>query len=1825
MRKVSRFLILSLVLLGIAASAFAGQYSEAFPQYLASHKSGTMVPAIITMADRLDLGALQNNLSATHADRRLWHETVVRALQAKATESQADLLAALSVMTQNGEVESYSSLWIGNMVIVTATPEALDQLVSRNDVMLVSPDYLIESIEPVHTGGNSPTIAGHEIGATRLHVPEVWAMGITGEGRLVSHLDTGVQGSHPALAARWRGVADTRYEGHPQWAWYDPRPPHTTFPTAFGAHGTHTMGTICGRSTSTPDTVGVAIDAQWISAGVIDRVDIPTTMADAITALQWIADPDADPSTVWDVPDVCSNSWGVRTDFGYPPCDETLWEVIDGAEAASVVVVFAAGNEGYSGARTIRRPADRATTELNCFSVGAVNGDNPSLPIADFSSRGPANCTPSGNDTFKPEVVAPGVNVRSSVPGGGYESGWDGTSMATPHIAGIIALMRQANPNLTVDQIKQILLDTATDLGTSGEDNAYGKGIANALAAVQMALSYLDGWGTLGGVITDQASGTPIQGARVSVIGRPWGASSRGNGEYFMFAPADTLWQIKVEYPPTHLSVFDTVTIAENDTIIRNYALEGKVAVLLKASFANPANVDYRTFFIKGSWDAEGMYDSTWSGPQIEIKDDGVSPDQTIHDGIFTGKVLLRIDGVHTYRWALYSESNGGDAARLQPGADIQIPNATPPVIPTLAVNPSGSDNNWIISAIGDNSLNLDLVRNFGNVATKWGAACTLYTPNTYTFRFKVMHSDSASYGSGGIGGPDLHFTPPITGSYVFVFNDATDMYYVLMSGTQGPPTTLAATSGLDHHVTLTWRAPTAPEPPLIVPPDNGTPRIMDTEVLAGYNVYRDTLPYPFDRNLLVNNSLITVVNYDDHGGLQGHLTNGKTYYYQTSAVYDIGGGQLVEAGPSNQALATPQNHPPATPTFLIAGSAGRVINLKWNFLNDIGDLDHFSVERMLMPSGAWTEVGTTVDTVFSQTIPDGEDGSYGYRVTAIDDGTPALSSTPSQPAYAMVGHLAPGTLRATSGEEFQVPVHWALPGSWTVNGILDPETPIIYSDEDGSADTPGIMNRGEPDAAGYLWIDSDEPGGPTYQWRDITGIGQQIPMNGDNQLLGSYNIGFSFPFYGNDFNTFRICSNGWLSFTDSTHNYSSNRALPSTQYAPFNLVAPFWDDLTFIGGGQLWYYSDGVECIISYIEVPHVGSGGPYSFQAILRSSGAIIYQYGSMGTVLNSATIGIQNGTGTIGLQAVYNANYVHDNMAIQLNRPADGFSPAHFKLYRSTTSPVPLDDSHLIAGSIPGIQAGYVDRLNIQNGIPYFYKVTAVWPDSIESVASNETTGTAANHPPIAPTNLAGLLNGRTINLHWSFANLVGDWDHYNIYKRALPLGVWLLTSTTNDTLGAVTIPAGQDGVYEIAVTAVDNGTPQLESRYSRAVTFNVGNLAPVQLAARSDHDLAVPLNWMHPGTWLMDDHGDQPLPGIASMNGSDPSALPTLFGRGGPDGAGYIWVDSDEPDGPDYQWRDITAIGQQIPMIGDNQILGAFNIGFSFPFYGNNFNTFRVNSNGWLSFTDSIHTYNTNRAIPSTVSAPFNLVAPFWDDLTFVGGGQLWYYSDGAECIISYIAVPRVSSGGPCTFQVILRSSGTIVYQYGAMGTVLNSATVGIQNSDGTIGLQVVCNGDYMHDNMAIQLQNLSEGISPVHYKLYRSTSSPVPVDPGHLITSAIAGDRLSYTDTGSVVNGTRYYYVLTAVWPDSAESPASNETSAIPVMGARMTLNPTSLDLSIESGRTILDTLNIANPGGLSLNWNLFTQSDLILSVPKTADRSGVILESSSRCRRGFDR
>jgi len=522
-------IITASLLILAAAAAQAGVLAPGLADQMDGLAGDEILKVLVVMKDPTDLARMDKNLHEALARRADRNRTVVTTLREAAAAAQGGLLADLESRRgtkSTGGVLGYTPHWIIDAVVVVADVATIREIAARDDVDVVEPDLRAELIEPVMT---KPALLPHDKaegggfvapGVQAVNAPRVWhELGLTGEGSIVGNCDSGVDGSHPMLADRWRG----NFAPVDQ-AWRDLGGVNSPdFPYDDYGHGTHVMGTITGATAT--DTVGVAPGAEWIATNAVWATLNEFDNA-IISAFEFFADPDGDPQTSDEVPDVVQNSWGVgvSAERGYVECDSRWWEVIDNCEAAGVVVLWSAGNEGpYP--MSLRSPGNRASSPTNAFTVGSVS-DAPPYYVSSFSSRGPSQC--GGPYEIKPEVVAPGENVISCYPNNQYAY-MDGTSMAGPHVAGIVALMRQANPDLDVVSIKEILMETAIDVGSQGEDNASGWGMVDAYAAVLAAMGSV---GQVEGVVTDADTGLPVPGALVERVGKGYHFTTDQDGRY---------------------------------------------------------------------------------------------------------------------------------------------------------------------------------------------------------------------------------------------------------------------------------------------------------------------------------------------------------------------------------------------------------------------------------------------------------------------------------------------------------------------------------------------------------------------------------------------------------------------------------------------------------------------------------------------------------------------------------------------------------------------------------------------------------------------------------------------------------------------------------------------------------------------------------------------------------------------------------------------------------------------------------------------------------------------------------------------------------------------------------------------------------------------------------------------------------------------------------------------------------------------------------------------------------------------------------------------
>ncbi|MFD7021497.1 S8 family serine peptidase [Promicromonospora sukumoe] len=446
--------------------------------------------------------AEEANLTAAK-DIADWDERgqyVYDALTSTAKTSQASLVKELKA----ADVD-YESYWISNRILVEdGTLELANELAASTKVEAIRETVKLELVDPVkRTPVSDKAPQAVEWGLDFINAPEAWEQGYTGQGIVVSNIDTGVQFDHPALADQYRGVQSDGSVVH-DYNWQDTSG-SAAAPFDTNGHGTHTMGTMVGDD-GAGNQIGVAPDAEWIATNGCDSCSDSALLESG----QWIVAPTRVDGTAPDPskrPNVVNNSWGY-TAAGF--IDDWYEETTAAWAAAGVFGAWSAGNSGPS-CQTTSSPGANTSS----YSVGAFDSSGN---IAAFSSRG------AGEDGLvKPNIAAPGVNVRSSVPGDGYAA-FNGTSMAAPHLAGAVAVLWSAAPALVgdIEGTEALLNEAAVDTndttcgGTAENNNVWGEGKLDLAALIDSAPIGATGYVT--GTVTD-AAGDPIASADVTIDG----------------------------------------------------------------------------------------------------------------------------------------------------------------------------------------------------------------------------------------------------------------------------------------------------------------------------------------------------------------------------------------------------------------------------------------------------------------------------------------------------------------------------------------------------------------------------------------------------------------------------------------------------------------------------------------------------------------------------------------------------------------------------------------------------------------------------------------------------------------------------------------------------------------------------------------------------------------------------------------------------------------------------------------------------------------------------------------------------------------------------------------------------------------------------------------------------------------------------------------------------------------------------------------------------------------------------------------------------------
>jgi hypothetical protein len=414
-----------------------------------------MLDAVVVLKKQADLGAI------TARTRRQRLADVERALRDTAIAGQRDVMVLLRARQAEHRISAVTPLWIADEVAISATPSVIEELAARGDVREIRADVTVTAPPPppgprVNGVVAATTTAGAaaESNLGQVNAPALWDLGFRGQGVVVANLDTGVDVTHPELAARWRGGTNS---------WFDPNGQHPTSPVDVNGHGTWTMGVMVAGDAG-GSSIGMAPEASWIAAKIFNDRGVATTTG-IHRAFQWLLDPDGNVATA-DAPNVVNSSWTTSS----AACVTEFQPDLRALRAVGILPVFAAGNGGPT-TGTVFSPANLP----EAFAVGAVDGADVVDP---YSSRGPSSCA----QAVSPALTAPGQGIRTTDLYG-YYAIESGTSMAAPHVAGGLALLLSAFGDLAADRQQAALENGALELGSAGTDNDYGHGRLDVLAA----------------------------------------------------------------------------------------------------------------------------------------------------------------------------------------------------------------------------------------------------------------------------------------------------------------------------------------------------------------------------------------------------------------------------------------------------------------------------------------------------------------------------------------------------------------------------------------------------------------------------------------------------------------------------------------------------------------------------------------------------------------------------------------------------------------------------------------------------------------------------------------------------------------------------------------------------------------------------------------------------------------------------------------------------------------------------------------------------------------------------------------------------------------------------------------------------------------------------------------------------------------------------------------------------------------------------------------------------------------------------------------------
>lgn len=1242
-------------------------------------------------------------------------EVLVKFHSNVSAQAKGNLFAAIGGV----KVRDFASIKVEHWKVAGGVPAAVAALENDPRVIYAEPNYIQRIVGiPNDTrfadlwGMNNTGQTGGLFDAD-IDAPEAWDTFTGSASVIVAVIDTGIDYTHPDLAANvWTNLGEIPGnliddDGN---GYVDDIHGYDFVnldgdPMDDNNHGTHVSGTIGGTGNNGLGVTGVNWTVSIMGLKFLSAAGSGST-ADAIAAINY--------ATLMGV-DVMSNSWGGG------PFDPAMEAAITNAYTAGIFFVAAAGNSGSDNDVTAHYPSNYAVP--NVISVLATDhNDNPVNEPGWWS-------TSFGATTV--DIGAPGLHIWSSTPGNTYQD-FSGTSMATPHVSGALALLRGRFPTITVDAGKSLLMtvgndplaslagmcvsgarlnllkliadpdtippSTVTDLtgGAAGSNWAEVSWTAPGDdIAVGTAFAYDMRW-SLTPILTDldwaaatQATGEPAP----SISGSPElmqvAGLSFSTTYYFAIRALDDYGNIGGLSNSASVTTLGAPTVSVFPASLTETLPSGGTSTqILTVSNTGQGILDFSipgadyVLPAKGSFGPVQVYNytSVAKGEDVAIKP-------------FVGEVGINATGgpdAFGYTWK-DSDTVGG------------------PAFNWIDISMLGT-----VLTLGDDAISAPLPIGFpfdfyGNTYTTLNVCSNgfaSFTDVATTFGNAPLPSPTAPLNMLALFWDDLN---PSVGGNIYFYNDGTRFIvqysavptYASLADTYTMQLHLYPNGVVEYHYLTVGPAVSGGTIGIQnIDGTDGLTTVFNAAYVHNNMAIRFGAIAPWLSTSPNSGSVAAGASVNVNVGFAAAGLCGAAFQATLHVVSnDTANGDLLVPATLNL-IALPAASLSAASLDLgsvFMGQTGSlpltVTNTGCAVLNISGlsiDNPAFTLDTaaplVLNPGGA-----AVMNVSFSPAVLD---TNLGVLTLTSDDPTNpvqtvsllgigldsgSVSATPSSIWYQVAATDSSGSTLLSIANNGAGPLNFTIPSpdmySKHVAG-LGPVTPSAPVEAvKGAADESfGVapLGAGGPDLYGYRWSDSDNPGGPTFNWIDISATGTIALATGDDANSGPLPIGFSFPLYGTPFTTFNVCSNGFISFTSTSTSYS-NKTLPNA-LAPFNLIAPFWDDLdlTAVGSGDIYYQVVGGDLVVMFDNLlPFSGNNsgtGPFTFEVILSPSGQITMQYLTMTGVLGSNTIGIQDGTGTTGLEVVFNAAYVHDNMAIQFSTfdwlsvaPTSGTIPA------------------------------------------------------------------------------------------------------------------------------------------------------------------------------------------------------------------------------------------------------------------------------------------------------------------------------------------------------------------------------------------------------------------------------------------------------------------------------------------------------------------------------------------------------------------------------------